>query len=162
MYELLMEQMEKHGFKQYEISNFSKPGYESKHNLTYWNNEYYYGFGAGAHSYVNGWRRSNAGPLKKYMELIDNGNLPIFQEHQTSKAEQIEEEMFLGLRKTDGVSISHFIEKFDIDPLEIFGNEISDLIAKKWIEVKEDNIYLTKTGRPLGNEVFQSFLGVAN
>lgn len=162
MYVLLMEQMEKHGFNQYEISNFSKPGYESKHNLTYWNNDYYYGFGAGAHSYVDDWRRSNAGPLKKYMELIDNGNLPIFQEHQTSKAEQIEEEMFLGLRKTDGVSISHFIGKFEIDPLELFENEISDLIAKKWIEVKKDNIYLTKTGRLLGNEVFQSFLGVTN
>ena len=96
------------------------------------------------------------------MELIDNGNLPIFQENETSKAEQIEEEMFLGLRKTDGVSISRFIEKFDIDPLKIFEKEISDLIAKKWIEVKEDNIYLTKTGRLLGNEVFQAFLGVAN
>ncbi|MEC1522913.1 radical SAM family heme chaperone HemW [Neobacillus niacini] len=160
MYKLLMEQMEQYGFSQYEISNFSKPGYESKHNLTYWKNDFYYGFGAGAHSYVNGWRRSNAGPLKKYMEQIADGNLPIFQEHQTSKAEQIEEEMFLGLRKTDGVSISHFIEKFDMDPLQIFENEISDLIAKKWIEVKKDNIYLTKTGRLLGNEVFQSFLGV--
>jgi putative oxygen-independent coproporphyrinogen III oxidase len=162
MYELLMEEMEQHGYSQYEISNFSKPGYESKHNLTYWNNDYYYGFGAGAHSYVNGWRRSNAGPLKKYMEQIADGNLPIFQEHQTSKAEQIEEEMFLGLRKTDGVSISHFIEKFDMDPLQIFEKEISDLIAKKWIEVNKDNIYLTKTGRLLGNEVFQSFLGVTN
>jgi putative oxygen-independent coproporphyrinogen III oxidase len=162
MYELLMEEMEQHGYSQYEISNFSKPGYESKHNLTYWNNDYYYGFGAGAHSYVNGWRRSNAGPLKKYMEQIADGNLPIFQEHQTSKAEQIEEEMFLGLRKIDGVSISHFIEKFDMDPLQIFEKEISDLIAKKWIEVNKDNIYLTKTGRLLGNEVFQSFLGVMN
>lgn len=162
MYELLMEQMERYGFNQYEISNFSKPGYESKHNLTYWNNEYYYGFGAGAHSYVNGWRRSNAGPLKKYMEQIADGNLPIFQEHQTSKAEQIEEEMFLGLRKTDGVSISRFIEKFDKDPLQLFEQEISDLVVKKWIEVKKDNIYLTKTGRLLGNEVFQSFLGVTN
>lgn len=64
MYEILMEEMEKHGFNQYEISNFSKAGFESKHNLTYWNNEYYYGFGAGAHSYVNGRRRSNIGPLK--------------------------------------------------------------------------------------------------
>ena len=52
MYEILMEQMEKHGYPQYEISNFSKPGYESRHNLTYWNNESYYGFGAGAHSYL--------------------------------------------------------------------------------------------------------------
>lgn len=162
MYELLMEEMEQHGYSQYEISNFSKPGYESKHNLTYWNNDYYYGFGAGAHSYVNGWRRSNAGPLKKYIEQIADGNLPIFQEHQTSKAEQIEEEMFLGLRKTAGVSIAHFIDKFGIDPRQLFEKEIADLIAKKWIEMKDGNIYLTKTGRLLGNEVFQSFLGVTN
>ncbi|WHX99373.1 radical SAM family heme chaperone HemW [Neobacillus sp. DY30] len=162
MYMLLMEEMEQHGYSQYEISNFSKPGYESKHNLTYWNNDYYYGFGAGAHSYVNGWRRSNAGPLKKYMEQIADGNLPIFQEHQTSKAEQIEEEMFLGLRKTAGVSIAHFMDKFGLDPRQLFEKEIADLIAKKWVEMKDDNIYLTKTGRLLGNEVFQSFLGVTN
>jgi putative oxygen-independent coproporphyrinogen III oxidase len=162
MYELLMEEMEQHGYSQYEISNFSKPGYESKHNLTYWNNDYYYGFGAGAHSYVNGWRRSNAGPLKKYMEQIADGNLPIFQEHKTSKAEQIEEEMFLGLRKTAGVSIAHFIDKFGIDPRQLFEKELGDLIAKKWIEMKDGNIYLTKKGRLLGNEVFQSFLGVTN
>jgi putative oxygen-independent coproporphyrinogen III oxidase len=159
MYELLMEEMENNGFNQYEISNFSKPGFESKHNLTYWNNDFYYGFGAGAHSYVNGWRRSNAGPLKKYMEHIANGSLPIFQENEISKAEQMEEEMFLGLRKTAGVSITHFIRKFEIDPLELFKNQIADLIAKKWIEVKGDNIYLTKRGRLLGNEVFQLFLG---
>jgi putative oxygen-independent coproporphyrinogen III oxidase len=162
MYELLMEEMEQHGYSQYEISNFSKAGYESKHNLTYWNNEYYYGFGAGAHSYVNGWRRSNAGPLKKYMEQIAEGNLPIFEEHQTTKAEQIEEEMFLGLRKTAGVSITHFISKFGIDPRQLFEKEITDLLSKKWIEMKDDNIYLTKTGRLLGNEVFQSFIGVTN
>ena len=70
MYEMLMEEMEKHGYHQYEISNFAKKGYESHHNLTYWNNEYYYGFGAGAHRYVNGIRSSNYGPLKKYMDPI--------------------------------------------------------------------------------------------
>jgi oxygen-independent coproporphyrinogen-3 oxidase len=159
MYELLMDEMERHGFKQYEISNFSKPGYESKHNLTYWNNEYYYGFGAGAHSYLDGWRRSNAGPLKKYLEHISEGKLPIFQENEVSKAEQMEEEMFLGLRKTAGVSISHFIQKFDENPLQLFKKEVADLLGKKWIEVSGDNIYLTKRGRLLGNEVFQSFLG---
>ena len=56
---------------------FQRPGFESKHNLTYWNNEYYYGFGAGAHSYVNGCETIKYGPLKKYMEQIENGNLPI-------------------------------------------------------------------------------------
>ncbi|WP_413308661.1 radical SAM family heme chaperone HemW [Bacillus sp. 1P10SD] len=160
MYEVLMDEMEKHGFHQYEISNFSKPGFESKHNLTYWNNEYYYGFGAGAHSYVNGYRRSNSGPLKKYMDQVNSGSLPVLDDHQVTKAEQMEEEMFLGLRKTEGVSISHFIEKFAQDPLQIFKKELTELMSKQWIEVKNDNIYLTKTGRFLGNEVFQAFLGV--
>lgn len=64
MYEDLMDSMEKNGLCQYEISNFSKPGFESKHNLVYWNNEPYFGFGAGAHSYVNAKRYANYGPLK--------------------------------------------------------------------------------------------------
>jgi oxygen-independent coproporphyrinogen-3 oxidase len=159
MYELLMEEMEKHGFKQYEISNFSKPGFESKHNLTYWNNDFYYGFGAGAHSYLNGLRRSNFGPLKKYIDQINNGMLPVFEEHEVTKAEQMEEEMFLGLRKTEGVSVSHFIRKFGKNPLQLFETEIVDLVEKQWLETSEDNIHLTKRGRLLGNEVFQSFLG---
>ena len=160
MYEVLMEEMEKHGLHQYEISNFSKPGYESRHNVTYWNNEYYYGFGAGAHSYVNGFRRSNIGPLKKYMDFLHSGELPVLENHQVTFSEQMEEEMFLGLRKTDGVSISTFIKKFNRDPLKLFSNEINELTEKKWIEVGNDNIYLTKQGRLLGNEVFQMFLGV--
>jgi putative oxygen-independent coproporphyrinogen III oxidase len=159
MYVMVMEEMEKHGFHQYEISNFSKSGFESRHNLTYWNNEYYYGFGAGAHSYVNGWRRSNAGPLKKYMDLIHSGNLPVFQEHQVSDSEQMEEEMFLGLRKTAGVSISSFIKKFGKDPRVLFKNELADLSNKKWLSVDDDSISLTKSGLLLGNEVFQAFLG---
>lgn len=160
MYELLMEEMDKHGFDQYEISNFSKPGFESKHNLVYWNNDCYYGFGAGAHGYVNGSRRSNAGPLKKYMDHIAMGNLPVFQENELSIAEQMEEEMFLGLRKTTGVSISRFVSKFAKDPLQLFKNELADLMAKEWVKVEKDNIFLTKKGRLLGNEVFQAFLAV--
>ncbi len=158
MYELLMEEMEKHGFHQYEISNFSKPGYESRHNLTYWNNESYYGFGAGAHSYLNGLRRSNTGPLKRYMDQINGGILPVVEEHQTTRVEQMEEEMFLGLRKTAGVSVPHFLEKFAEDPLLLFKREIAELTGKQWLEVGKDHIFLTKKGRLLGNEVFQAFL----
>ena len=158
MYELLMEEMEKHGFSQYEISNFSKPGFESRHNLTYWNNESYYGFGAGAHSYLNGVRRSNTGPLKRYMDQIISGELPVIDEHQTTKVEQMEEEMFLGLRKTRGVSVPHFMEKFAVDPQQLFEQEIAELTNKQWLEVEKNHIFLTKKGRLLGNEVFQAFL----
>jgi putative oxygen-independent coproporphyrinogen III oxidase len=160
MYVMVMEEMETHGFRQYEISNFSKEGCESRHNLTYWNNDYYYGFGAGAHSYVNGWRRSNSGPLKKYMDQVSSGSLPVFQEHQVTLSEQMEEEMFLGLRKISGVSIENFITKFGKDPRELFKNEIRDLMDKNWLKVNEDSISLTKEGLLLGNEVFQTFLGV--
>jgi oxygen-independent coproporphyrinogen-3 oxidase len=162
MYELLMEEMEIHGYHQYEISNFSKPGFESRHNLTYWNNEEYFGFGAGAHSYVEGFRRSNIGPLKKYMEMVNKGNFPVLEENKVSKAEQMEEEMFLGLRKTDGVSISKFSHKFDLDPMVLFHNELTSLVQKGWLETNGGHIYLTKRGRLLGNEVFQSFLGICN
>jgi putative oxygen-independent coproporphyrinogen III oxidase len=160
MYELLMEEMEKHGFPQYEISNFSRPGYESKHNITYWNNDEYYGFGAGAHGYVNGKRRSNFGPLKKYMEPLSRGELPILEENQPSKAERMEEEMFLGLRKNEGVSVKRFIDRFEINPIQLFEFEIKDLTAKGLIVLENDCIRLTRKGRFLGNEVFQSFLGV--
>ncbi|MED3571564.1 radical SAM family heme chaperone HemW [Cytobacillus praedii] len=158
MFEVLMEEMEKRGFKQYEISNFSKPGYESKHNLTYWNNEWYYGFGAGAHSYVNGSRISNHGPLKKYMNSVNERRLPILDRHKVTKVEQMEEEMFLGLRKTDGVSITRFIEKFEENPVALYKNELKALTFRDLIQVTDDQICLTKQGRFLGNEVFQSFL----
>ena len=158
MFEVLMEEMEKRGFKQYEISNFSKPGYESKHNLTYWNNEWYYGFGAGAHSYVNGSRISNHGPLKKYMNSVNERRLPILDRHKVTKVEQMEEEMFLGLRKTAGVSITRFIEKFEENPVALYKNELKALTFRDLIQVTDDQICLTKQGRFLGNEVFQSFL----
>lgn len=158
MYDLLMNQMEKHGYQQYEISNFSKKGYESRHNLTYWNNEHYYGFGAGAHSYINGVRRSNYGPLKKYMNPLENHQLPIMDESKLSEKEMWEEEMFLGLRKIKGVSVEHFIEKFAKSPLVIFEEQIHELVKKELILVKDDYISLTKKGLFLGNEVFQAFL----
>ncbi|PLR93807.1 radical SAM family heme chaperone HemW [Bacillus sp. T33-2] len=162
MYELLMEQMELHGFYQYEISNFGIPGYESRHNLTYWNNEEYYGFGAGAHSYVHGLRQSNYGPLKKYMEPLQTGSLPVLDSHPVTRSEQMEEELFLGLRKTNGVPVRRFMEKFGADPRHLFKNEIDSLVARKLLYATKEEIRLTKIGRLLGNEVFQSFLGVSN
>lgn len=162
MYETLMELMEQHGLRQYEISNFALPGYESRHNLTYWNNEEYFGFGAGAHSYVNGKRQSNYGPLKKYMEPLSKGQLPIMDSHDVSHDERMEEEMFLGLRKTDGVSVRHFLEKFEENPLELFSEQIEEWRSKGLLESNNGNIYLTRQGRLLGNEVFQSFIGVSN
>ncbi|MCM2984416.1 radical SAM family heme chaperone HemW [Bacillus safensis] len=159
MYELVMDEMERHGLKQYEISNYAKPGYESQHNLTYWSNEDYFGFGAGAHGYVDGIRNVNAGPVKHYLELIDQTGFPYKETHQVTKAEQIEEEMFLGLRKIEGVKSADFQAKYGAAPEALFSTVLEDL-EEKGLIVKDDiGIRLTRKGKLLGNEVFQAFLG---
>ena len=107
----LMEDMEKHGLHQYEISNFSKPGFESRHNLTYWDNVEYYGIGAGAHGYTGVKEWPIMGPLKKYITRIEADELPVLEEHPVPLHEQMEEEMFLGLRKTEGFHWKSFKEQ---------------------------------------------------
>lgn len=158
MYELAMEEMERHGFKQYEISNYSIPGYESNHNLTYWNNEYYYGFGAGAHGYVNAVRTSNVGPIKKYMEKIDEIGEAFQSQHRVSKEEEMEEHMFLGLRKVAGVSKESFFNRFSVSMEDQFGKQIHQLVEQELLVNNAQAIYLTHKGKLLGNEVFQEFL----
>ncbi|MFP3841505.1 radical SAM family heme chaperone HemW [Bacillus safensis] len=159
MYELVMDEMERRGLKQYEISNYAKPGFESQHNLTYWSNEDYFGFGAGAHGYVDGVRNVNAGPVKHYLELIDQTGFPYKETHQVTKAEQIEEEMFLGLRKIEGVKSADFQAKYGTAPEALFPTVLEEL-EEKGLIVKDDiGIRLTRKGKLLGNEVFQAFLG---
>ncbi|MCQ6266285.1 radical SAM family heme chaperone HemW [Fictibacillus sp. WQ 8-8] len=160
MYEVLMEQMEKHGYVQYEISNFARPGYESKHNLQYWDNNEYYGIGAGAHSYVNGKRMANAGPLKKYMSLIDETGFPYVHSETLAPSAKMEEELFMGLRKMDGVSDTRFKQRYGKSMYEVFGPQIEQLLAKGWLKKSGDRVSLTKDGTFLGNEVFQEFIGV--
>ena len=104
MFTMLIEQMESKGRKRYEISNFATPGHESIHNLIYWENATYAGVGAGAHGYVDGIRYSNIGPIAKYMEKAALGERPVQQTHVVTATEAMEEEMFLGLRKSNGVS----------------------------------------------------------
>lgn len=158
MYDLLLVEMEKHGRKQYEISNFAKEGFESKHNITYWSNEHYYGFGAGAHGYIGNTRYSNFGPIKKYMEPLQENKLPVFQQKELTLKEKMEEEMFLGLRKVSGVSKAGFQRKFGQNLDTTFQNAIQKTMAKGWLENNEENVALTRNGRFLGNNVFQEFL----
>ncbi|KHD85211.1 oxygen-independent coproporphyrinogen III oxidase [Bacillus ginsengihumi] len=158
MYQLLMMEMDKHGLNQYEISNFALPGYESQHNLIYWNNEEYFGFGAGAHGYENGIRVANYGAVKKYINMLKDHALPILEQHVETKSEKMEEEMFLGLRKNEGVSISHFREKFHEDIIKLFASSIQEMERRGLLERHGDFIRLTREGRFLGNEVFEAFL----
>jgi putative oxygen-independent coproporphyrinogen III oxidase len=158
MYEEAMRQMELHGYQQYEISNYARTGFQSRHNLTYWNNEEYYGIGAGAHSYVDGVRRVNIGPIKQYIAKVQETGLPYREVHRVTWMEQMEEEMFLGLRKTEGVSKRRFSEKFGRDMHDVFGAAIRAERQKGLLEETDTHVRLTRRGRLLGNEVFQAFL----
>lgn len=155
MYYLLVSKMKEHGIDQYEISNFAKKGFESRHNLTYWNNDYYFGFGPGAHGYHPGKRIVNVKPVNHY---IRSKGEAVLEEIPISRNEQIEEEMFLGLRKNQGVSLRSFKEKFGEDVEKWFLQPITELQNKELIEIQKGFLRLTDKGRLISNEVFQEFL----
>lgn len=158
MFQLAMDIMESQGRKHYEISNYALPGYESQHNLHYWNADEYYGFGAGAHGYVKGKRYQNFGPIQHYLEPLRQDRLPILQSEALSRQALIEEFMFLGLRKMTGVSFQEFEKRFASKMSDYYQDVLSDLRARKLITINKERIVLTKQGKFLGNEVFQSFL----
>lgn len=158
MYGVLMDTMEAHGLRQYEISNFANEGYESTHNKIYWDNDEYAGFGAGAHGYLEGVRYSNVAPIKKYIETVMAGERPLLHEHEVTGDEKLEEQMFLGLRKSAGVMHEEFEKKFGQPMLSIYKEIIDQLQEEQLIEIDSEGIRLTRKGRFIGNEVFQRFL----
>ena len=160
MYWKTKEMFENAGYKHYEISNFSKPNLESKHNLNCWYQEEYLGFGIAAHSYLKNKRFSRTENLEEYITNIKEENFEknIFIEELQDREKKAKEYMLLGLRKIEGVSISAFERKFEINPLFYFRFEISKLEEEGLLEVDLDNIRLTKSGLDLANQVFEEFV----
>ncbi|MGL4248585.1 MAG: radical SAM family heme chaperone HemW [Lactococcus garvieae] len=154
MYEYIIETLTAKGYSHYEVSNFGKIGYESKHNMTYWDNAEYYGVGAGASGYLEGIRYKNHGPVHHYLR---EENKRVNEEVLTRK-QKIEEEMFLGLRKKNGVSIERFHKKFGQTLEEIYGTIIEELTFQKMLFEADGRIQMTEKGFELGNEVFERFL----
>ena len=157
MFEYIIAELERAGFVHYEISNFSKPGFESRHNLMYWDNAEYYGIGAGASGYVDGVRYKNHGPIRHYLKAVDEGSARINEEH-LSQREQMEEEMFLGLRKKSGVSMARFEEKFERSFQELYGDIVKDLIQQGLMQLEGDRVRMTKRGLFLGDTVAERFI----
>lgn len=152
--------LEKNGYFHYEISNFAKRGFESKHNMDCWNQEEYIGFGIAAHSYINNKRFSNISNLEEYIKNINEENFEKnieLHENQT-KQDKMKEYMMIGLRKIDGISISEFERRFRISPLFYFRFEIDKLVKENLLEVDLDYIKLTKKGLDFANIVFEEFI----
>lgn len=152
MYEYIIKSLEMQDFHQYEISNFAKLGFESKHNLTYWNNHEYYGFGVSAHGYVNGVRYSNKKILEEYLRSTNYKE----SEHIMSLQEKLEEEIFLGLRKTVGIDVQMINKNYNIN----FETKYASVLKKyKEFFVKTPNRYALNTkGILISNIILSEFL----
>ena len=157
MFDYIIAELEKAGFEHYEISNFSKPGFESRHNLMYWDNAEYYGIGAGASGYVDGVRYKNHGPIRHYLQAVEAGNARVQEEVLTLK-EKMEEEMFLGLRKKSGVSKKRFEEKFGLSFEDQYGAVVSELTEQGLLVPDKDIVRMTKQGLFLGDTVAEKFI----
>ena len=155
-YKYTKNYLELNGYKHYEISNFAKPGYESRHNMNCWKQKQYVGFGLAAHSYIDGCRYSNTCDLEEYLNKKSK-DIKIIHEEQTLE-DMKKEYMLLGLRKIDGVSISKFKEKFGENPIYLFRNELQKLVEEDLLIVDLDNIKLTNKGLDFANLVWEEFV----
>ncbi|MBP1992881.1 radical SAM family heme chaperone HemW [Paenibacillus eucommiae] len=157
MYVMIMKHLEAAGYGQYEISNFAKPGYESKHNSMYWKNRSYYGLGAGAHGYMNRNRHVNVKGVGPYIEATKSG-LPILERFEVSEKEAMEDFMMVGLRLLEGVSQADFNAQFGITIEAVFGPILEKLLQSELLERTIAGYCLSQKGILLGNEVFGAFI----
>jgi oxygen-independent coproporphyrinogen-3 oxidase len=172
MYEWAMERLGGAGFFQYEISNWARQSATGnlmacRHNLQYWRNRPYLGFGAGAHGFISGYRTANVLPITEYIYKIQNSAWEFFPFSPArasttviDRETEMQETMMVGLRLVEeGVAASKFQERFGQTLGEVFGREIDDLIKLRLLEWSEDRLRLTQRGRLLGNRVFMRFVG---
>ena len=158
MYYCAKEYLSDQGYIQYEISNWSKPNKESKHNIVYWKMENYLGIGLGAHSFMENRRYYNETNKTKYISANGNLNEIRIEEEKVTSLIAMQEYMFLGLRMIEGISISEFEKNYNISIWNQYGNQL-----RKWLEYnvliqEDDRLYLSPYGLDVCNEVFSSFL----
>jgi oxygen-independent coproporphyrinogen-3 oxidase len=155
MYKIAIAFLNENGYKQYEISNFAREGFECAHNKAYWTMQDYIGIGAGAHSFINNIRIENTPFLEKYLTKDFSA---IKTEHVNTKKENMQEMIFLGLRLKKGFNLNDFTRRFGIGFREIYKKELADLTDEGLIEMSGKNVRLTENGLYLANEVFKRFL----
>ena len=151
MYYTIVNFLKKLGYKHYEISNFSKEGYESKHNLAYWNNINYYGFGAGASGFLGKKRYDNTKSIFNY----NKGITKIYEEYM-NKSKLIKDEIMLGLRKIEGINVLNFEKKYHLHINEIF--DVSYLINNKFLILKNNYLFIPEKYLFVSNEIILKLL----
>ena len=158
MYETSIKSLENAGYRQYEISNFSKPGMESKHNINYWNNGEYIGIGAGASSYLKGERFKNTNLPRNYIRDIRTKENAVETRERLEPIHAMGETLMLGLRLLKGVSIDAFENRFQVSFQQVYGKTIEPLLQQKLITFNRNSIALSKKGLFLADSVILKFL----
>lgn len=150
MYKLINEYLVNLGFNHYEISNYCKKGYESKHNLIYWNNDNYYGFGLGASGYLDNIRYDNTKNFNKYLQ-----GKYIYESHELCKSEDLENFLILGFRKIEGISKSELLKRYGKTKIKI----LDELIRKGQLNENEQTIYIPYDRLYTSNNVLVQIMG---
>lgn len=160
MYYITKDVLSRSGYHRYEISNYSKPGYECRHNKVYWTGKNYIGFGIGAASYINGIRYKNIEAIEQYMEYVecDKCRSIYIDENVLTLDERMEEFMFLGLRLTEGISKNEWRKNFGCEIEDVYGKKIEEFISDGLLQAKNDRIFLTDRGVDVSNIVLAEFL----
>ncbi len=158
LYEKAADDLMGQGYNHYEISSFSQPSKKSKHNLKYWTDQPYLGFGSSAHSYLNGKRFSNACRIKEYIHRITAEGTALLRIDSYQPEKRAAEAVFTGLRLLKGIDLHAIEKRHGIDILERYESAITDLLEKGMLEHDQENLKLTKKGRIFSNEVFSCFV----
>jgi oxygen-independent coproporphyrinogen-3 oxidase len=155
MYGIMLDKVTAGPYRQYEISNFAKRGFESRHNVKYWLLEPVYGFGVSAHSFNGRQRYANERDTARYVEMIEKGaGAEVFR----SECDTASESAFLGLRLTDGIDTAEYTNRFNIDISRKYRDELSRFADADLVEFTDGRLRLTQRGMLFSNEVFAAFV----
>ncbi len=158
MYYALVDEAEKHGFVHYEISNWGRPGFESRHNLKYWTGAPYFAFGVSAAGYDGQTRWSNTRNIHGYLQGIETEKSVVAERTELTDDDKQSEAIFLQLRLHEGVNLYEHQKRYDVNVLTRYKDEIANLREAGLLEIENDTMKITRAGKVLANEVFQAFV----
>jgi oxygen-independent coproporphyrinogen-3 oxidase len=158
-YERTVDTLEAAGYAQYEISNFARAGRCSRHNVKYWTDAPYVGFGLGAHGYRNGERRGNRTDLDGYLAEVAAGREPVAAREPFDRIRRLEEAIFSGLRLVDGIDVAALSARYEVDVASRFASAWERGEAAGLIAWEGSRVRLTRAGRLRSNELFVELVG---
>jgi oxygen-independent coproporphyrinogen-3 oxidase len=158
MYVEAMERLERHGYRQYEISNVAKLGRASRHNLKYWTDGEWVGFGCGAHSTVAGTRWKSVSGTEEYVRRVGEGTSVVSERHELTTDERLGDALFTGLRLSEGIDIVETGARYATDVWDRYGTALQPYLDARWLERRGNRIVLTRAGMLMANEVMTAFV----